>query len=583
MVFYEVLELALEGCGTTLAAEEQSRGFRQRLAAEERLLERYPASSALGRELRRNQLYTGVLSDTHLFQSKKKPKMQRFIDEARRGTRLPDQCPVIRAWLQHLGILLATKAGETLSVQWQEAAKRWPELNPAEKKQMLDRVSRSLSGPSFSGSRLEAVWGNGPETVLPVHYGKNTPSCLGKAQVLAGFARLAGVTSFLYVPVVETADDAAPAIRDGSAALAAFLSEPGIATDFLTVRTLLTKHGEALQRIECPSWLHGIVAVPIAKDEWIIADPNLQRLDKATWGFALDDMVRSPRRRLRLPGVCLTDMSISRHQYPSLLHVLEDTIDAARKLNAELPNIELTPDSLIELIIKHELGKPLGAYCGAERNDSSVRAIKMCLAYLSGSDTVFKLQPSDEDLEHLLPNGEMLTLVSRRIAHATTYRCFKDIEERQNSNYEQRPFPIVEYGPAGYLLAIHTLAHLGANYGVSDTLEPVLASHCFSQWRTWYAACSLDPGSQPIARFAAEVMSHVYSDMRLHSATRGLGEVLARFQSSKALRFPIEEYSAWATRKNGQPRRSSGSSWRKVFPPTTSEKKDRATRQLSTS
>lgn len=217
-MFVETVELALwEGCGKSLADAVNSATYTEAQRRQQQLTERYPPSSDEALALRTGHLEMGRLLNS-------RPERD-ALNEARVLNLQEGHNPDIRALIVTLGTMLIDAAGQCLPDEAIQMAADWRGADAAGQIEIARNMQELLKSawqagglrneenfPRLAYSWLEDRLFQPPDRFLPKRYrrwkteGATDPNCIGKAQMLAAFAKMAGAKAYCMAPLMDIHD-----------------------------------------------------------------------------------------------------------------------------------------------------------------------------------------------------------------------------------------------------------------------------------------------------------------------------------------------------------------------------------------
>ena len=374
--------------------------------------------------------------------------------------------------------------------------------------------------------------------VLPHLYGRWTDqhgcraNCLGKAQLIAAFARLAGVPAMTVTPLVllqslynrEKAEAARQILRA--------LEQYRIPLD--SRRRVGLKMIRRFSRLEQDhvSWIHLAIVLKLRNGEWMLVDPNMGVRSVLTPEWGVDQIYRlltkvSPV----LPGVSI----VRRSEKAAALFrggIEIGALNCARvaEIAHEVIGRNLRKEEIVERLVASSFLDQILTWQEFSDDfdlpkDSSRRKKAICVLHefnleqepLGESRKLlwfcFAREQSEEWLLDRISDDE----ANKAFVHMCYRFCtcgMRAMDSRMDvdlrGDYAQHPvlqFSLLEPG-----LAAATFGHVGLALGKSVETEAVLSEYFFDAYRLLYnAAALLDPAKSPssIAFEAARILAQL--------------------------------------------------------------------------
>lgn len=538
MVFYHLLDRALEGCGTTRRREQNSIVFQQRARVEKHTFRGSAQKSALPATARRLKLHFRACGAEH----------QNWLSQFDTlSESLPQQDLEKRIWLRHLGYLLARESATHLPETERAGLAAWNGMDSSSQLIVMRRLTEALRPMQKSSCWLIDRLTPRLEQVLPIHFGDHEPSCLGKANIVAGAAYLAGTPAVLSVPVVMQTDHFADHFVEAIASFERFIqNHPVVLADFRSQKTLHRQRCRYLQESLAPSWMHGCVSL-FGERGTLQCDPNFGRYGE----FALSPF--TTRRLLAkcnrmTPGVPPTTVISMAHQYEplkgefqTLLSKCETLADcmAANLAASDAVLVAAIEESIAELELLPDFASFFKKIDCKEADPLLLRKLICLLADQPWDQLQFA---SRNQLDLCMPSNKFLRLICQRIPFCLAFQGYQKVEERIVLNQKHAEAVAVEHHPAHFALGVYTLRHVAAAEGMLFELAPELVHYCAGQFLLWDSVCALEHESSAIAshnndrlltgRYAATLLDRLHATARLKSANRGLEGFLERLTLS---------------------------------------------------
>lgn len=541
MSLRQVLERAFTGCGVELAKVQHNSNWQHRLAGFSALAAQRPVDSTLAALFHAGPHFVGELFVRHdlarvaELAAKHNDSWQYDLDfltaTACLGEHLIDaaiHCLPASFDLGEASDLRLERLHLPMSLE--ELVRRWKKGSVKTRRQIAKLLAVIFAGKTRQGYSSEDDRANQPaERVLPTCFGQWDPAreglppgqdqrpvanCLGKAIMLAAFARLVGADTLAVLPI-----QLAHNIYWRKRGEVASFCLAGLEASRVPIReerkqSLLTLSAWGYAETEEISWSHMALALRISPSRWVLIDPNMGMASVFSESWQINeahDLLTTCCQAL--PGLSLQledkriyarferEIDICQQRCAKLLLFtvvcfkrphskgeLVEVLSQSLVLNDILEGPEFAPGKLAPASSRRRK-----AICVLLDHDYDWEAERMqdgsyqrkCKWYEHG----------DKDEEWLLNQ-----LSDERAQEAMANLCYRFMTEsiRQMDEQHKRKkgdgdlhHPRCQLGAIGPTLAIAALGHVAHAMGVSANVEPVLHHHCFDQFRLLYRAGQL--------------------------------------------------------------------------------------------
>ncbi len=452
--------------------------------------------------------------------------------------------PLVRAQLTFLGQSLVEGAMRRLPLFIKRHAILW-KTAPALKQLAIARnlVRKLHKTGAKPPSSLEDFRNQGNGRVLPREYsvrdGQVKPNCLGKAQLVCAFARLAGAEVYALNPIIGS--DRYFVIEHGKLQLdmGKLLRDQHQFRGLRFIGGLITTGAKNIRWGEQPIRLHGVMVIRLCDGRWAYIDPNYKK------AFIL-----------------------SNQKY------VEDAISCLKRLNRDLPGLSLLLQfsEVQEAVDKHrkkfeilsEICREL-AHLKRSRRLTLARAVKVLTspAYEQLATELLVVNregsSSPEERFHSYVQQQTEAMVAKKRkgcktvsrAKATWLQLLPSIlcsqlDRQTATNIQGGNFPSLwaEIQDPEQFLAASVMAHLAYNERCSLEVEEVLAEHVFNQYRLFYRCLPWCTGRRKRRNARADRAEAVLRSLpgRLQSVDKVLGLVPRNSEQ-------LQEMSQWLRSK----------------------------------
>jgi len=515
-VFRTTLRMALEGCGSSLAEAHASRQFHELLARQQDIADTASRRSHRGLAYRIGPLeWGGLLSQ------------RSEADALEAAAKLKDNpsSPEDIASLQFLGEAILTEARKCLPRKAVTLAKRWRKARRKGRVQILSELNKVFGCTKGSISRQLNLMEQTTNAVLPKRYGKFRgdeqevrPNCLGKIQLAAAWARLAGANALLYIPT-RLADEQMCLLRarlTGQALLDESLGRVRFGNKQLALlkRSYEANCEEGLTR----SWLHASLFIEITPGRWCFFDPNMNAWDGLHhWKGESERLTASARLlnkyREHSPGLSVP--AEFEGPYNVVENLLRESSNAIRDAEWVAHVVKtsrypvtaavktIAPSSLLYHLL-HACGQlELSARADRSERGSDMRKLfdyKRRLTREGRRKATWKLlglllqryggekyKTTETFTEAQLRRNPDLRRILAELPSYVYSVMFGYFEDHARVLSRNVPHPFGELSLPAAGLACHTLAHIAAVTGDWQETERVLRASSFSQFRLYHA------------------------------------------------------------------------------------------------
>ncbi len=503
----KVLATAFDGCGIPYVSLPRIPRYQELLAAEKKLLNDPPQDPSL-----RNALRIGVIRlSMYLAESGKE-----ILDAgARAKARVKDgpviarHDPELRAKLRFLGEALIRRAEKKLPREIRALAKGWQSADALGQLKIAHQLSEILNTPG-TRSLLATFHDPRNEVFLPRYFSLRkrrkaiTPNCVGKSQLLAAFAHLAGAEAMAVMPIATNvtfyrifSGRAVLQIMQQSLARIPKLLPPGFEMegDLPNDSFWRELHGwvdSCFEHMRLPPWIHIALALKMRDGNWVLLDPNLSAV------CVLPDTaeVESAHEKLKLlsgvqPGVTF------QAEYRNLSDWFHDQIkrlqDARRAMMQYIRAVRTGGRGLTnaaKAVAENPFCEELFKLMRIE-DDKLAQSTRLgaCRAFLSGK---WKLEL--EDLSELGPARP--TEFRRYLAERPSIRwriatipywimltAVRELAQAWKVMQVALPHPSVEFANLEHSIATTVVGHIGVNENSLTETEVALSEETSSSFR----------------------------------------------------------------------------------------------------
>lgn len=459
-----------EGCGISAKVLLSSDQFKAALEHERLLLRSHPPNTKRGAFLRSDIFRVGASFNIRgqKLAKRRNPRCEHSLRE--------------RALLRLVGDSLVDAAVECLPENLRLNAPRWNALSsPKQIAMCRELYEATLSVESRNG---EFTWQQDTfdqpiSRILPRLYGKvgegGRPNCLGKAQLLAAFAKLAGAKAYGVTPVIGTYWNYRRHRGDIARRVLRAVRNAEI--------QLLPNHRRSLESIaeegnvnpSGPSRFHLAVIFELQDGDWLLVDPNSN-----VFGLVPNPTkLRRKCQRLDWATRVSPGMTSQIVFNDSILRSRKHACANVPQVLSEMGELTTLPDGgrmSSEVALEHfqrtEAFKAYAKDLGGKTNAAgAVLGLRDWLGLpASGTD------PGAPEItfRDALAQFRLIHLVNR-------------FDATWEAGESARHDPIVELSNLHFSIACGTISHAAIEMGYGERAEQLLQRHCFNQFRLLYA------------------------------------------------------------------------------------------------
>ena len=415
-----------------------------------------------------------------------------------------------RAGVSYFGRRLVEIASRALPGKFLRDALTWQRTSSAKRqREILSQLLYEIRMPC-SAQYLEDMANQPSDRVLPNSYcnwslpNSIKPNCLGKAQIVSAFLRLAGAEAYAATVIVPRGQERSRLASDLFASFeCAFpkdCREILESADACGYMGYLAKRYE--EKFQEQTFAHFAVIVRLKDGSWLFCDPNYELCVELPADFQMDE-VRSElkARKLNLPGATVLRRSTCVEESLKLTR-RQAEFRAFTQFLENASRYALGPSAAVEMLSS---GAMLGIYRQlvssylqrtkpgelekrrrelSKKRDLTDRECAKFMLLLGHSQD----QKSEQSLEDLARSrnwakGLNAETVRKSLASqansfvgALVHDITADIEARDTVH------PVLEIGHVEQLLAVHTLRHIGVDLKQVGQASRALLAHGFSQY-----------------------------------------------------------------------------------------------------
>lgn len=530
MCVNNVFQAAFAGCGLSLRSVQAGHAWKELDQRGRALHKQHPQASELGVMLRAGPHVIGELLCHH--------SLATAVEQARNCRGIWHYDAAFLATMAFLGDALQESAvpclPELFDLEQREyhfldklslpaspkaLAEAWQSGDGRTRLQIAKLLAATFVTPGESRVSYEDDRKDQPaERVLPKYFGRwdlkkgSRVNCLGKAIMVAGFARLAGIRALAVIPTRLQHIE-----QYRSRGLAASVCLAGLKAASVPLSEARAHSLEDIARAgrrsaDDYSWLHMSIALDMGGGEWALVDPNMGIASVLPKDWLIDPAADSLSYCSQvLPGLSLLK------QVPDYRSIYADYLNLTRvncalliPFAAEGFSSTATKEQIVDRLVRSELLDhvlswqefgPSELDPDASRRRKAISALleftldltrpavggkpaRKCLWFVFGEypDDKLLAEISDEEAREAL-----LTLCYKFASRAIR---LMDEDVGRSRWFAELVHPQCQLSPVGFGLATAVMAHVGLSMGgtVSRQVEKRLNYHCFDLYRLHVSA-----------------------------------------------------------------------------------------------
>lgn len=400
--------------------------------------------------------------------------------------------PYLRTQIAFLGESIVRAAQKRLSKDLIEMAALWGKANTLQQQSMLRTLVETLRSKNYFRRpknkkinwRLDDFRSQKDDSrVLPKKYGcrsKSKPNCVGMAQLVCAFARLAGAKVYALMPYELTSLTLLRVRGKTQMAFAKLLNT----TRSVKSQKLAKRYAKVglrnIKKADYPIMLHGSMAVQLRDGDWYLVDPNFNTVTR----LKRQSQFKREISRLELKSQALPSVSllVENDQLGIEILAIQKHFQEICQIACELFELnrkrKLTMETILEILSQTKHLETV-TKCFTAKMDASISgSIRLCL-----EDILFWLRGL---IGHKCRTKARALSELSRVVVCKMFRGLEDLFTDLDRRVDDMPASFFELQSPEHFLACSVLAHIARNKGCSQPVEEVLTHETNNQFRLFY-------------------------------------------------------------------------------------------------